>query len=204
MDSTTIRPPTYEDFARYVEAVNRVQELLERTTRALDAAGLDYAVIGGNAVAAWVSTVDPQAVRNTKDVDLLIRRTDYDRIAAALLPIGLQPAEVLGVSMFVEVADPSPKNGVHLLFANEPIREFDPVPAPDIEEARPGILGFRVIPLLGLVKMKLLAFRLRDQTHLVDLLSIGLIDASWTEKLPAESQPRFRQVLEAYKREEKQ
>lgn len=203
MDSTTIRQPTYEDFARYVEAVNRVQELLERTTRALDAAKLDYAVIGGNAVAAWVSTVDPHAVRNTKDVDLLIRRADYDRIAAALLPIGLQPAEVLGVSMFVEEADPSPKNAVHLLFANELIRESDSVPAPDLEETRAGILGFRVIPLLDLVKMKLLAFRLRDQTHLVDLLSIGLIDASWTEKLPGELQPRFRQVLEAYEREEK-
>jgi len=202
MDVTTVRAPTYEDYARYVEAVNRVQELLERTTRTLDAAGVDYAVIGGNAVAAWVSTVDPHAVRNTKGVDLLIRRSDFDRIAAALRPIGLEPAEVLGVSMFVDTADPSPKSAVHLLFANERIRAGDPVSAPDIEGALPGALGFRVIPLLELVTMKLLAFRLRDQTHLVDMLSIGLIDASWTEKLPVELQPRFRQVLEAYEREE--
>ncbi|HUU95891.1 MAG TPA: hypothetical protein VM487_09125 [Phycisphaerae bacterium] len=183
-------------------AVNRVQELLERVTRALDAAGLDYAIIGGNAVAAWVSTIDPDAIRTTKDVDLLVRRSDLDRIAAALRPLGLVLAEVLGVSMFVDANDSSPRTGVHLLFANEPVRPDDAVRAPDVEQAKPGVLGFRVIPLMELVKMKLLAFRLRDQVHLVDMLSVGLIDASWKARLPAELQDRFQQVLEAFEREE--
>jgi hypothetical protein len=35
-------------------------------------------VAGGNAVAAWVATVDPSAVRNTQDVDILLRRADLD------------------------------------------------------------------------------------------------------------------------------
>ncbi len=203
MGATARRVPTYEDFARYLRAVNHVQELLERTTRALDAAGLDYAVIGGNAVAAWVATIDPQAVRTTKDVDLLIRRGDFDKIAAALRPVGLEPAEVFGVSMFVEAANPSPRRAVHLLFADEPITPNDPVPAPRIEGARPGAMGFRVIPLLELVQMKLLAFRLRDQTHLVDLLALGLIDASWRDRLPAALQPRYEQVLAQFEHEER-
>ncbi|MCC7293772.1 MAG: hypothetical protein IT449_17070 [Phycisphaerales bacterium] len=182
--------------------MSKVEELLRRTTEALDAAGLDYAVIGGNAVAAWVSTIDPHAVRTTKDVDLLVRRADLDRITEALRPIGLEPAEVLGVTMFVETRDPSPKNAVHLIFANEAIRELDSTLAPDVADAAPGIAGFRVVPLLGLVKMKLLAFRLRDQTHLVDMLSIGLLDASWQDRLPEDLRPRFVQVLEAFEREQ--
>ena len=202
MDATT-RVPTYEDFARYMRAVNHVQELLECTTRALDAAGLDYAVIGGNAVAAWVSTIDPQAVRTTKDVDLLIRRMDFDQIAAALRTVGLVPTEVFGVWMFVEEIDPSPRRAVHLIFADEPLTANDPIHAPPLEEARTGVLGFRVIPLLELVQMKLQAYRLRDQTHLVDMLALGLIDAGWKSKLPPPLQPRYQQVLEQYEREER-
>lgn len=203
MNPLALRPPTYEDFAKYVRAVSKVEELLKRTTQALDVAGVDYAVIGGNAVAAWVSTIDPDAVRTTKDVDLLVRRADLDRIAEALRPVGLEPAEMLGMTMFVRSENPSPKNAVHLIFANEPIRELDSVLAPDVADAAPIVAGFRVIPLQELVQMKLLAFRLRDQMHLVDMLSIGLIDGTWAEEVPLELQPRFRQVLEAYQREER-
>jgi hypothetical protein len=183
-------------------AVQRVEELLRRVTGALAQAGMPHAIIGGNAVAAWVSAVDPDAVRATKDVDLLIRRSDFERIARVLKPVGLVPAEVLGVSMFVDEKDPSPKTGVHVLFANEPIRPDDPCPAPDVDRSRIGVLGYRIVELPELVQMKLLAFRLRDQTHLVDMFSVGLIDASWKERLPPELQARFEQVWEAFLREE--
>ncbi|HEY3244992.1 MAG TPA: hypothetical protein VGM03_16750 [Phycisphaerae bacterium] len=56
--------------------MEKVRERLTRAVRALEAAGVPYAVVGGNAVAAWVARVDEAAVRNTQDVDLLLRRTD--------------------------------------------------------------------------------------------------------------------------------
>jgi hypothetical protein len=59
---------------RMVLAVELVRERLKRATSALEAAQVPYAVIGGNAVAAWVSRVDPEAARNTADVDILIDR----------------------------------------------------------------------------------------------------------------------------------
>ena len=34
------------------------------------------AIVGGNAVAAWVSTMDPGAVRNTVEVDMVIDGPD--------------------------------------------------------------------------------------------------------------------------------
>ncbi|MBY0308915.1 MAG: nucleotidyltransferase family protein [Phycisphaerales bacterium] len=55
---------------------------------ALNAAGVRYAVVGGNAVAAWVATVDAGAVRNTQDVDVLIDRAEFGRVRAALEAAG--------------------------------------------------------------------------------------------------------------------
>ena len=69
---------------RAVSAVERVRERLLRSTIALHAAGIPYAVAGGNAVALWVSRVDPGAVRNTADVDLLVRRSDLAKVIEAL------------------------------------------------------------------------------------------------------------------------
>ena len=65
-----------KDFSweRMIAAVDAVRERACRATDALSEAGIPHAVIGDNAVAAWVARVDAEAVRNTKDVDLLVRR----------------------------------------------------------------------------------------------------------------------------------
>ena len=49
-------------FERMISAVEKVRERLMRAARALEKAGIPYAVAGGNAVAAWVSRVDEAAV----------------------------------------------------------------------------------------------------------------------------------------------
>src|SRR5690349_4214617 len=85
-----------------IRAVEKVRERLERATAALEAAGVPYAVIGGNAVAAWVSRVDPSAVRNTADVDILLRRPDLAAADSALQAAGFIPPEVLGVTMYLD------------------------------------------------------------------------------------------------------
>lgn len=66
------------------EGIEKVQARLRRATALLESAGLPYAVIGGNAVAAWVSRVDDSVVRNTRDVDLLVRREDMAAIVTAM------------------------------------------------------------------------------------------------------------------------
>src|SRR4051812_40043011 len=43
---------------RMIRAVERVRERLARAAAALERAGIAYAIVGGNAVAAWVSRVD--------------------------------------------------------------------------------------------------------------------------------------------------
>ena len=68
-------PATIERMLRPVELV---RDRLRRTAAALEQAKVPYAVIGGNAVAAWVTRVDPSAVRFTQDVDILINRKKGD------------------------------------------------------------------------------------------------------------------------------
>ena len=83
-------PPVLGPFSldRVVRAVELVRERLLRATAALERAGIPYAVAGGNAVALWVSRVDVSAVRNTSDVDLLVRRADLDAIERTLEATG--------------------------------------------------------------------------------------------------------------------
>src|SRR3954452_24298926 len=85
---------------RMERAVAKVRERLLRATAALNQIGVPYAVVGGNAVASWVSTIDEGAVRNTRDVDLLVRRSDLPAITVALEQAGFVGGELLDVVMF--------------------------------------------------------------------------------------------------------
>ncbi len=83
--ATIPRPFSLE---RVVSAVEKVRRRLLRSAAALNGAGILYAVAGGNAVALWVSRVDEAAVRNTQDVDILIRRADFLKVKKTLESVG--------------------------------------------------------------------------------------------------------------------
>jgi hypothetical protein len=119
-------------------AAEKVQERLKRSTTALERAGVAYAVVGGNAVAEWVGRVDEDAVRTTRDVNILIRRSDLAAVKAALEPAGFVPAHSFGVDMFLDGPDGRPTSAVHLLFAGEPVRIGDEVITPDVNDSEAG------------------------------------------------------------------
>ena len=85
MADTAIAPSPWE---RALMAAEKVKERLRRATQALDTAGVPYSVVGGNAVAEWVARVDEGAIRNTRDVDLLIRREELPAARVALEAAG--------------------------------------------------------------------------------------------------------------------
>src|SRR5438093_1301571 len=116
---------------RMVDAVEQVRQRLLRTSKALRARGTPYAIVGGNAVAAWVKTVDPGGIRTTLDVDVLIRRQDFDAAKSALEQAGFVYRHAAGLDMFLDGADGSPREAVHLLFAGERVRPDQPEPNPD-------------------------------------------------------------------------
>lgn len=113
-------------------AAEKVKERLQRATAALEKAGISYAVIGGNAVAEWVGRIDEDAVRNTRDVDILLRRDDLEAAKSALEPAGFVYVKSFGVDMFLDGPDGRPTSAVHLLFAGEVVRDGDSVTTPEI------------------------------------------------------------------------
>jgi hypothetical protein len=84
---------------------------------------------------------------------------------------------------------------VRVLFASEKVREEYTQPAPDIRDAEPAA-DYRVLTLEALVKMKLTSFRDKDRTHVRDMLDVGLIDSSWTARLPSELAARLQFLID--------
>ncbi len=184
-----------KDFSweRMNAAVEAVRERARRAASALQRAGVSYVVVGGNAVASWVARVDQEAVRNTKDVDVLVRRQDFARVAAALQSVGFVHRNVAGVDMFLDGAEGSVRSAIHIVFGGEKVRTGDTLPIPDVTECVEGP-DFPVPTLDALVRMKLISFRLKDKIHLLDMLDVGLIDEEWCDRLPPELAARLSEL----------
>jgi hypothetical protein len=176
-------------------AVQKVQERLERTVTTLEQAGVPYAIIGGHAVRAWVAQVDEAAVRTTRDVDILLRRSDWPAAVAALERAGFVYRHTKGIDMFLDGPGAKARDAVHVLFAGEKVTPEDLVPAPDVSESE-DVQQHRTLRLDALVRMKLTAFRDKDRMHLRDMIDVELVDESWCSRLPPELAPRLKELLD--------
>jgi len=188
-------PLGYQSWERTLRAVEIVKGCLLRVTSALEAAGIAYAVIGGNAVAAWVGQVDQSAVRFTQDVDLLIRRDDFEEVKAALGPAGFRYRHTASIDRFLDGPDAKARDAVHVIFTGERVRPEHALTAPDVTDVEDSD-AFRVLRLEALVCMKLTSFRDKDRTHLRDLIGVGLVDESWPTRLPDELAVRLQSLLD--------
>jgi hypothetical protein len=185
---------SFDVLDRMVAAVEKVRDRLARATAALDRAGVPYAVVGGNAVASWVSRIDESLVRNTQDVDLLIRRSDLEAATAALKVAGFIYRHAAGIDMFLDGLAAKARDAVHVVFGGEKVRPEYLLPAPDVTESEPG-QGYRVLNLDALVRMKLTSFRRKDQVHIQDMIAAKLVDASWCDRLQPSLADRLRELL---------
>lgn len=187
--------PEVDILERMAQAVENVRRRLLRATAALETAGLPYAVAGGHAVAVHVERMDEGGVRVTPDVDIIIRRADWERARDALLAVGFFYFGPSDIATFHDGLQAIRRNTVHLLFAGEKVRNDDITSVPDVTEAEPSE-HFRVLTLDALVRSKLTAFRLKDRVHIRDMLDVGVIDASWTARFPPELAARLQAILD--------
>jgi hypothetical protein len=192
IEITSFRADTWE---RVFGAMELVRQRLARAASALESAGIPYAVAGGHAVAAWVAQVDPGAVRNTPDVDILINRSDFDRVKTCLEAVGFVHAHVWGIDCFLDGPDGSVRSAVHILYAGERVYPQDAVPTPEVAQTQ-RIENKQILELEKLVRMKLVANRRKDQAHLIDMIQLGLIDANWLDRLPPQLAERLKQLLD--------
>jgi hypothetical protein len=192
MNSTSLAEVSWE---RMSSAVEKVRERVLRAAAALENQGVAYAVTGGNAVAAWVSTVDEAAVRNTRDVDILLRRADIPVARKALESAGFVYRHAAGLDLFLDGPGAKARDAVHVVLALEKVRPEYALPAPDVNESK-AAPGFRLLSLEALVRMKLTSFRDKDRVHLRDLIEVGLVDESWVTRVPEILASRLQELLQ--------
>ncbi len=190
-----VREQGIDIFERMFRAVELVQERLNRACAALQQAQVPYAVIGGNAVAAWVATIDEGAARNTRDVDLLLAEDDLPQATIALQKAGFVRDDVMGTVVFLDGNDGKPSQGLHILIAGRKVRPEYATATPTIDQSVE-IQSKRIVELEALVEMKLNSYLRKDQTHLLDMIHVGLVDDSWPDRFPPQLGNRLKELLE--------
>jgi hypothetical protein len=179
---------------RIDRALEKVRDRLRRVTRALNEANIPYAVVGGVAVQHWVAQVDESVMRNTQDVDIILNESDLNRAIAALEPHGFIFRRSAGVSMFLDGPGAKARDAVLVVFAGKKVRDEYPESVPEIDKYEL-MEEARTLPFEQLVQMKLTSFRRKDQVHLLDMISIGMLDESWLERIAVSLRPRLEELL---------
>ncbi len=185
-----------ETWNRIRRAVEKVKDRMRRVSQALNVADIPYAIIGGNAVQYWVAQVDESVVRSTRDVDIIINRSDLESVTRVLAESGFIYRHAKGITMFLDGPDAKARDAVHVLFAGEHVRPDSLAPVPQIQPFESMETGVRTLPLEQLVTMKLTSYRLKDRVHLLDMISIGLIDETWPPRFSAGLRDRLQQLID--------
>lgn len=179
---------------RMERGVERVNQRLQRAVTVLQQSNVPYAIVGGHAVRAWVAQVDVAALRTTSDVDILIRPDDLPALISAMTAAGCHHRVTSGSDMFVEHPESSARDAIHVLLAGKVERAGDE-PNPDVEPVVE-TPDFRTLQFETLVRMKLNAFRRKDQVHLLDMISLGMVDATWLNRFPEPLRQRLQELFD--------
>ena len=98
--------------------------------------------------------------------------------------------------MFLDGPGAKAHDAVHVIFSGEKVPQEYVLPVPDVAESEMDV-SFRVLSLDALVRMKLTSFRRKDQVHIQDMIGVGLIDASWVNRVPPELAARLQEILDS-------
>jgi hypothetical protein len=169
---------------------------LERIAAPLAAEKIPYELIGGGAVMVQVNRVDPSAIRNTKDIDIMIHRADLDRIKEVAQQHGFTFRHSAGLDMLLPHGETQARNAVLLIFTGEKVKASQALPNPPLRPEHLSIHGVEVavIPVADLVQMKLSNNRDIDRVHVRDLDSVGLITAAVEHALPPVLRARLEEI----------
>ena len=172
--------------------------VLHKITDALAAEKIPHELIGGLAVLIHVEEADPAQTALTRDVDLMVRRSDLERVKEAAAKNGFRFRHAAGVDMLLYGSTESAKNRVRLIFSGEKVRPNQATPNPPIHPERKVIHGQEVlvVPVSDLVRMKLSFYRDKDRVHIRSMDAAGLITREVEEGLPDELRSRLQHVRE--------
>ncbi|MBX7244988.1 MAG: hypothetical protein K1X53_05790 [Candidatus Sumerlaeaceae bacterium] len=188
---------SYAVFEKAGRYMTKVAARLQRAAASLEDAHIPYAVIGGNAVMSWVARADETAIRPTQDVDILLERSRLDQAKKALETVGFHYRHVASIDMFLDGPEGKAREAIHVIFAGELVRPDYLLPAPQLAETTRSPENFSILSLQALVRMKLTSYRLKDQVHLQDLVSVGLVTSAWLDgRYPPVLEERLKRILD--------
>lgn len=134
-----------------------------------------------------------------RNVDLMIQRSDLERVETIAAQQGSWFRRVAGLDMLLWAGPPSTSHVTHLIFSGEQVQPDQAEPHPAIRPEWKRFLGppVCVVSLVDLVRMKLSARRDQDRVHIRSLDAAGLITAKVEKALSHELRWRLRYVREA-------
>ncbi len=173
--------------------------VLQKIAHILDRHQIPYEVVGGLAVTIYIDEVSPEATPLTRDVDLMIHRSDLERTKAAAAKEGFRFCHTAGVDMLIYGPVESARSAIHLVFSGERVTPKQVLPNPAISPVQKVVEGdtVDVIALPDLLRMKLSAYRLKDQLHVQIIDAAGLITPEVAKALAPELQVRLKAVRES-------
>jgi hypothetical protein len=179
----------------------RVFELigtLQQLSLPLEQAGVLHELVGGLAVFLHVENADSTHSSLTRDIDIMIRRSDLADVIAISEKHGFRFRHAAGLDMLIYGETNSARNAVHLLFEGEKVKETQLEPHPHIRPVRTGTHGqdFLVIPVVDLVRMKLSSYRDKDRVHIRGMDAAGLITPEIEQSLSQPMQARLQHIRE--------
>jgi hypothetical protein len=193
-----------EQAAAKGEAVNLVFEerlfnlvgILQKIADPLEEANIPYEVVGGLAVLIHVEEADPTHSVLTRDVDILISRSDLERVIAVAEARGFRFRHVAGVGMLMY--GERALNAIHLLFSGEKVKATQELPNPPVAPEHKLVQGQEVsiIPIADLLRMKRSANRDKDRVHIRSMDAAGLVKPEIEAKLPETLRARLREIRE--------
>ncbi len=170
--------------------------MLHKVAGPLAAERVPHEVVGGLALLIHVEESDPAQSMLTRNVDLMIQRSDIARVIGIAEGCGFRFRHAAGVDMLLH--GDTAKTPIHLLFSGEKVRPNQATPNPDISPVQKMVHGehVAVIPVADLLRMKLSSWRLKDQVHVQVMNAAGLITAGVENTLSDDLRDRLRYVQE--------
>jgi len=168
---------------------------LENITKAFHAAGVTFEVIGGVAVNAHILELHRSRSFVTRDIDILVNRSDLQRIMTAAEALGYQAKKMLGGYALIRPGQELAES-IHLIFSGEKSKSTQLSPHPALHPEDKVLFGV-IVPvasLLDLIRMKLNSMRRKDITHLEILDEVGLITPAIERELPPVLKERLKEA----------
>ncbi len=164
--------------------------LLHKSTDILNTQHIPHELIGGLAVLNYVKEANSEHTSLTRHVDLVVSRSDLERIKETAGTDGFRFTDAAGVDMLIYGPTESARNAVHLVFSGEKV----PPIRPDLKHVNGK--DVLVIPILDLIRTKLSSNRLKDQIHMKSMDAAGLITSDAEATLTPELAARLKHVRE--------